>query len=646
MNTHNQNMKNKLFTLLLAIFAVAGNLRAHTFGMCGSNVTWSIDGDNGEVLTISGTGAMDNYSHSSRAPWDYYRFFITRIVIKNGVTTIGDYAFYGCFALTITIPNSITIIGNHALSGSDLTSINIPNSVTNIGEYAFSYCSKLTSVTFSNNLTRIENYAFERCSSLTSISIPYGVTSIGDDAFYECSSLVSITLPNSLLSIGSWAFRDCFSLQSINIPSSVTSIGSNAFSGCSGLTSISVTSGNTLYDSRNNCNAIIATATNRLIRGCENTFIPNSVTSIGDGAFRGCSGLTSINIPNSITSIGDYAFLGCNNLPVIGNLRYADTYLVEAVDNTKSSYTIQEGTKWIGHQAFHGCSNLTSLTIPNSVTNVAKYAFSECESLNEIEFKNPVPPSFSYSCLYNTTCDIIVFCGSKNDYVKALNKNDSIDPSRVKEQGSQFEYSLSYNQASYGSVSIIQKPSCTNPTLVVNAIPNENYGFYQWSDGNTDNPRTIVLSRDTTLVAEFYDKQENYLLSLKYDSSKGYVSGGGLYSHNAYITLTAVPNDGYEFDKWSDGTSYNPNMIYLDKDMQIEAFFVPVSEDLESAHAHSFSAYTVGQTLYVDDIDAPYTVVNANGSTVYSGNESSVNLPAQGIYVVICNGDAIKVITK
>ena len=136
-------------------------------------------------------------------------------------------------------------------------------------------------------------------------------------AFYDCRSLTAITIPNSVTSIGKRAFEECSSLTSVTIGNSVTSIGDWAFSGCSALSSIVVESGNSTYDSRENCNAIIETATNTLVAGCQNTIIPNSVTSIGKGAFDNCDALTSVTIPNSVTSIGYEAFGLCDSLKIV-----------------------------------------------------------------------------------------------------------------------------------------------------------------------------------------------------------------------------------------------------------------------------------------------------------------------------------------
>ena len=236
-------------------------------------------------------------------------------VIPDSVTIIGDDAFWGCTGLTnINIPNSVKAIYDFAFAECiGLTSVRIPNSVSCISLGAFA-CTGLKNITIPDSMTYIYDSVFAFCTGLTSITIPDSVTSIGWRTFEGCTNLTSITIPNSVTSLEDVAFVDCTGLTSITIPDSVTSIGINAFMGCTGLTSIVVDENNTVYDSRDNCNAIIETATNKLISGCKNTVIPDSLTSIGSSAFSGCTGLTSITVPDSVTSIGRYAFDGCTGL--------------------------------------------------------------------------------------------------------------------------------------------------------------------------------------------------------------------------------------------------------------------------------------------------------------------------------------------
>ncbi len=283
------------------------------------------------------------------------------------VIGIGYAAFEGCTGLTsVTIPASVTEIGEAAFSRcTGLTSITIPDSVTTIARYVFNGCSGLTSITFPDGVKEIGDYAFRGCTGLTSITIPDGVTWIGDNAFEGCTGLTTITIPDSVTVIGISAFSDCTSLTSITIPDGVTSIGSGVFAGCTGLTSITVAAGNPVYHSAGNC--LIETEREILIAGCKTSVIPNdgSVVAIGDEAFRGCTGLTSITFPDSMKGIGVYAFEGCTGL---------------------TSIEIPNGVAYFDTWAFAGCTGLTSITIPDSVEEIGLDAFSGCSSLTDISY--------------------------------------------------------------------------------------------------------------------------------------------------------------------------------------------------------------------------------------------------------------------
>ncbi len=316
----------------------------------------------------------------------------------------------------------------------------------------------------------------------------------------------------SVTSIGGGAFRDCSGLTSVTIPNSVTSIGEYAFRGCSGLTSVT---------------------------------IPSSVTSIGTSAFERCSGLTSVTIPNSVTSIGDYAFSGCTGL---------------------TSIEIPNSVTSIESSAFYGCSGLTSVTIGNSVTSIGLGAFYKCTSLTSITIEAETPPALGTSVFNNTNdCPIYVPCGTIDAYTSAWPEYANriiIIP---------LNYQITGNVNIEGAGSI-QLPQYICDDTVIIAVSNYGYHFTKWSDGNTDNPRTIELTQDTTFTAEF--AKNTYTLSTtSVNPEWGTTAGDTAALYLDEVEISAIPNYGYHFVRWNDYNTSNPRTVSVTEDKTYTAIF-------------------------------------------------------------------------
>ena len=493
-----------------------------------NSVTYTVT----ELRPVGGFGTFDDCDS------------LISVIIPNSVTIIGDWAFWNCYSLTsINIPNSVTTIGNSVFKNCiSLTSITIPNSVTTIGRSAFTGCTNLTSVTIPNSITTIKDGTFNICRSLTSITIPNSVTSIGGSAFNNCSSLTSITIPNSVTTIGTRAFQSCSSLTSISIPNSVDTIGTKAFSWCSNL--------DTLYFDAINC---------------------NDFPSGSDHPFYSTTTISIINIGDSVQRIP--AYFACN------------------------------------------LDSLLSVTIGNSVTVIGNNAFKNCIGIDVIKCKSTIPPTISDSNTWSSVpvdINLIVPCGSSPTYSTTYgwsqftNIRDTVYTN----------IELSVNNELMGYTEVLLN-SCDS--TIIRATPNYGYVFLNWNDGNTNNPRTITLTRDTTFIANF--AANTYIITAtSANDSMGTVSGGGEYAFGSEVTITATAAEGYHFVSWNDGDTNNPRIITLTGDTAFVAYF-------------ALNNYTV-------------TVISANDSmgTVSGGGEYEVGteititaIPNEGYHFVTWN---------
>ena len=381
---------------LTAIFEIPSG----TCGAEGDNLTWQLSLEG--VLTISGTGEMENWSNESAVPWYKNRESIVSIVIEKGTTSIGGYAFSGCSSLTsVTIPNSMDTIRNDAFANcSALSSVNI----SDLAAWCRIWFGNLNS----NPLYNAHHLYLDK-KEITELEIPKSVTSIEWGAFCGCSYLTSVTIPNGVTKIATYAFKDCIGLTSVTIPESVQNTGGRPFDNCTGLTSViwnavkdtTYDDGQYIYPPFQNCPNItsftIGNQVEELPRGLcyglpiETIDIPNSVTSIGVSAFRGCESLATITIPKDVKTIGAYTFKECTNLTtIVWNVTSCDnpeSYQYSPFYDIRSqitSFTFGEDVETIPSYLCYGMSKLKSVTIPKNVKTISAFAFNECANLTTI----------------------------------------------------------------------------------------------------------------------------------------------------------------------------------------------------------------------------------------------------------------------
>ncbi len=321
----------------------------------------------------------------------------------------------------------------------------------------------------------IDGYAFVNCDKITSVSIPSSVITIGAAAFQSCSSLTSIEIPDGVKTLDYYVFSLCSSLTSISIPKSTNLIKGKILYGCNNLKSIIVDKDNTVYDSRDNCNALIETSTNTILEGCQYTVIPESVTTIGKSAFKGCKGLTSLNIPSNIISIESSAFAECSELISIvvseDNKKYDSRNNCNAIIET-SSNTLITGCKntiipdnvtCIGYSAFMGCVGLKTINIPNSVTSIEGYAFRECTNLTSAIIGNSVK-----------SIDLYAFSGTSLKSIIIPNSVISIGPYAFQCSPEMTSVSIGKNVTTIDNTAF-QDCNITSVTINNNFIPSNTY---------------------------------------------------------------------------------------------------------------------------------------------------------------------------
>lgn len=404
--------------MLIPMAAFAENLYE---GSCDKNLKWTYDAEK-RTLFISGTGDMPNYYSSStegsRAPWvnSKIKDEIETVVLSDGVTSIGEYAFFECTSLkTVTMPNSVISINKGAFYKCiALLDITFPASVTSIGDEAFQYCAGLKEITIPGSVKNIGENAFYDCyyyemdddynitysAGLEKVTIEDGVETIGGYAFYRCNKLNDVTLPDSVKSIGDNAFQHT-GLYNDDSKWEVLYIGNHLIKADDWALNLGKTSDYSIIPGTK-------TIADSAFHGCsslKSITLPNSVTSIGNHAFDSCNSLTCITIPNSVTSIGDEAFYTCFDLQSINvdpdNLAYCSEngvlYNKEKTEiirfpkeKTEISFAIPASVTKIANGAFEYCDGLTSVTIPDGVTNIGNNAFEDCSSVTSITIPDNV----------------------------------------------------------------------------------------------------------------------------------------------------------------------------------------------------------------------------------------------------------------
>lgn len=561
---------------------------------------------------------------------------LTTVVIGDSVTTIGTIPFRYCPSLTsVSIGSGVDSIMSYAFAGCGITSLVVPNNVSYIGPYAFTGCKDLASITLPDSLTEISKYLFANDSSLTSIIIPDAVTSIGTRAFEYCKRLESVNIPEGVTVIEDQTFNGCSSLRSITIPDSVYYIGVAAFSGCTSLDTLIVGSG--LYDMGYgsfsghdlsmgvfsgahishldyNCGWYYDLPAKLSRDSLRTVVIGDDVTTIYDSAFADSPVLTSVTMSTNIGSIGEDAFAGCTALDSITFPSSTPPYFVDSRSMGTShvvpfSYLnlirIPCGSYSAYYNSLHG--NSPGYVVYDHLTD--QYLAWDTV-LARILQESQVDLTFQALTADTSRGTAVVWYHdmwvSSSDHPRSA---DCADSSVVAKAEANYGYHFDHwsngstanpvtlHLAGDSSVTVFFAPNQYTVSLqssnnsygtvsgggtfdylavdTVSATANTHYHFLRWNDGNTDNPRQIIVNGNISLTAQFVP-DTHHVSVVANNAAYGTTTGTNDYAYGATVQVRATPAGGYYFVRWADGSTANPTTFICHGDTTVMAIFSPV----------------------------------------------------------------------
>jgi len=504
---------------------------------CGDNLTWELSSDN-KVLTIEGYGDMWDFTLTSMTdntiPWSYAYTTIEQVILPQGITGIGDYAFFNHRQLTtISLPSSLTRIGAYAFARNAFPSITIPEAVTQIGDYAFAV------------------------TPIASIGLPENLANIGTDVFYNCTALRTVN----------------YNAANCQIPDNYDT--GNPF--------YSVRSQITAFNFGSEVQVLPAGLCYKMTNLASVT-LPLSLTTLNGNVFNGCSKLTSITIPKNMNYIGKDAFAYCTQLTTV--VWNAKTCALAGTNTANTpfrnicgqitSFTIGDDVQELPIGCCFGMEKLSSVTIPAQLSSIGVYCFHTCSSLKTVRFNRLTPPS-AHSSAFTGIPDVAVAevpCGARLSY------EASTLPFSTYNTYGDFIYTvtLAVQTPETGSVGWLLTPDCDNNSGVIKATPGVHYHFLRWEDeaenvATVGPERSVVVTEDVTYTAVF--EADPVCVITVYNDGHG-SAGADKRSYYAgeTATLTATPDDGYDFLQWSDGNKDNPRTLTVTQDITLTAEFV------------------------------------------------------------------------